>query len=287
MDTNEEQYLTPMRGKRWLEMQEMQGRQATITVDPEFARISEIVVEERARQGFGLLDSLERSIEQLGVLQPIGLAADMKLIFGGRRLQACKNLGLETIPARMFDLDTDDPVAALRMERDENGQRVDLTPSEKVALGKRIEDTLAGRVGGDHGNQYTGGKVQNFVLCQTQDEDEYPCPTPQGKSSEIAAQAVGMNRETYRQAKAVVDSGNQDVIKAMDSGDMSINAAYGNVKPRASRTFTITLYKNPQDDAEVLMMKGGSEYCTKLGLALLKLAGHDVKEPHEAETVAV
>ena len=231
--------------------------------------ISEVVVEERARQGYGLLDSLERSIMQIGVLQPIGLTAGMKLIFGGRRLQACKNLGIETIPARIFDLDTDDPVAALRMERDENGQRVDLTPSEKVALGKKIEDTLAGRQG-QRTDLHPEGKpelVQNFAQVE-----------PGTKTRDIAAQAVGMNRETYRQAKAVVDSGNQEVIEAMDAGDMSINAAYSNFKPRVSKTFTITLYKNPQDDAEVLMMKGGSDYCTKLGLALLKLAGHNVKE---------
>lgn len=37
------------------------------------------------------------------------------------------------------------------------------------------------------------------------------------------AKAVGTNREIYRQAKAVVDSKNQDVIQAMDKGTFSSN----------------------------------------------------------------
>lgn len=36
---------------------------------------------------------------------------------------------------------------------------------------------------------------------------------PQGESRDIAAKAVAWNRETYRQAKAVVDSGNDEAIE--------------------------------------------------------------------------
>lgn len=50
---------------------------------------------------------------------------------------------------------------------------------------------MAGRRGGDR-------KSKDKIL---------PLDKPQGKSLEIAAKAVGLNRETYRQAKAVVDSG--------------------------------------------------------------------------------
>lgn len=60
--------------------------------------------------------------------------------------------------------------------------------------------------------------VQNFAQAQ-----------PGTKTVEIAAKAVGMNRETYRQAKAVVNSGNQEEIEAMDSGKKSINAAFKSI----------------------------------------------------------
>lgn len=56
---------------------------------------------------------------------------------------------------------------------------------------------MAGRHGGDRGNQYTGGKVLNSA----------PCQEPQGKSRDIAAKAVGMKPDSYRKAKAVVQSG--------------------------------------------------------------------------------
>jgi ParB family chromosome partitioning protein len=239
-------------------------------------RISEIIIEDRVRVAYGWLDSLERSIEQVGVLQPIGITRDKKLIFGGRRLQACKNIGKETIPVRIFDVDADDPIAALRMEREENEHRKDLTPSEKVELARRIEDALAGRHGS---NQYQRKEeCQNFVTpLQNKSNNEISSGPPVGRSDEIAAAAVNMNRETYRQAKAVVDSGNREEIQAMDSGKKSINAAYNSIQKSPSpRTFKITLYKNPEDDAEVLLMKGGRDYCTKLAIAILKAAGHNI-----------
>jgi len=68
---------------------------------------------------------------------------------------------------------------------------------------------LAGRQGGDR-------KSSCKVL---QDE-------PQGKSADLAAESVGWSGETYRKAKAVVDSGNEDAKAAMDSGEASVHKAY-------------------------------------------------------------
>lgn len=230
-------------------------------------KVSEIVVGDRAREVYGWLDSLERSIQQVGVLQPIGITPDKKLIFGGRRLQACINLGLETIPVRVFDIDANDPVMALRMEREENEHRKDLTPSEKVELGMRIEAALAGR----QGQRTDLQPRQNFAEVK-----------PGTRPRDIAAKAVDMNRETYRQAKAVVESGDKKVIAEMDAGEKSINAAYKAVredkpKPPIKQIFKITLRNNPEADAGQLLKKGGQDYCTKLAIALLKAAGHEVE----------
>jgi len=163
------------------------------------------------------------------------------------------------------------------MEREENEHRKDLTPSEKVELAKRIEEALAGRHGGDR-------KSNQAVHLNSLIE--------KGNSRDIAAKSVDMTPATYHRAKAVVDSGNQEVIQSMDSGEKSIHAAYNSIKkdkdnkkqehteqesvkqihPRI-RTFKITLYKNPEDDAEALLTKGGHDYCTKLAIAILKAAG--------------
>lgn len=250
--------------------------------------IDEIIVQDRIRQNNGWLDSLERSIQQVGILQPIGITPDKHLIFGGRRLQACKNLGLKTIPVRMFDIAADDPITALRMEREENEHRMDLTPSEKVEIAKRIEEAMDGRQGSNQHKQKVG--VQNFVQAESGT-----------KTIEIAAKAVDMNRETYRQAKAVVDSGNEELIQQMDTGKKSINAAYKSIpkpnppkptskpqikelvnespkEPFKPASFIITLNNNPEADATTLLAKGGNDYCTKLAIALLKAAGHSIEE---------
>ena len=70
-----------------------------------------------------------------------------------------------------------------------------------------------------------------------------PFPS-QGKTREIAAKAVGMKPTTYYQAKTVIESGNEEVIQQMDSGEKSISAAYETIKkpdkPK-TKTFKITL----------------------------------------------
>ncbi len=165
-------------------------------------RTADVVVEERARKNIGELDSLRRSIEEMGLLQPIGVTKDLTLIFGGRRLQACKDVGLEEIPARIFDIDA---VETLKMKQEENK---DLTPVEQTHLAMRIEGALGNRRG-----QRADLLPQDFA------------EVPQGESRAIAAEAVGMNRESYRQAKAVLKSDDDQLIQQMDRGEVSIHAA--------------------------------------------------------------
>ena len=99
------------------------------------------------------------------------------------------NFMMETLPACIIDVDASDPSAVFRMEMGENNQNQDLTPSEKVEISRRIEEAMAGRQRKPMGfNQFSKGKVQKFAPF-----------LPQGKSIDIAAKAVDMNRETYRQ----------------------------------------------------------------------------------------
>lgn len=105
----------------------------------------------------------------------------------------------------------------------ENEHRKDLTPSEKVEIARKIEETLAGRQGNPTGtNQHSSGNPQKIAEFQ-----------PQGESRDIAAKAVDMNRETYRQAKAVVDSGDRGVVRKMV--DMTPN-----------------YFKTPEEDAAII-----------------------------------
>jgi hypothetical protein len=71
--------------------------------------------------------------------------------------------------------------------------------SEKVELARRIEEALGKRQGQRTDLKPKEELPQNFAEVK-----------PGIETRDIAAKAVGMNRETYRQAKAVVDSGNRE-----------------------------------------------------------------------------
>lgn len=215
-------------------------------------KISDVIIGDRVRTAPGWLDDLERSIERLGVLQPIGVTPGNELIFGYRRLMACKALGMEDIPARVIDVAADDPVTALRMEQAENNIRKDFTPSEKVEIARRIEEALAGRHGGARGN-------------------DLPLDAPKGKSTDLAASAVGWSGETYRQAKKVAEEAPEEIRAKLDAGEMSVSAAYKSTRPK--KTFRITLKAR----AEATIKELGEKEATELARLILRACGHGVE----------
>lgn len=100
--------------------------------------VSEIKVGDRHRKDMGDLTSLADSIAALGLLQPIGIAPDNTLIFGERRLRACRDvLGLVEIEVRVIDMPS-----IVVGENAENEVRKDFTPSERVAIARAIADEI-------------------------------------------------------------------------------------------------------------------------------------------------
>lgn len=98
----------------------------SISVQSELVDISAIQVQREARQRQGELDleSLAESIKRNGLINPIVLTRGLVLVAGERRLTACKQLGLASIPARFVeDLDS---VDLQILELEENIKRKDL-----------------------------------------------------------------------------------------------------------------------------------------------------------------
>ena len=95
--------------------------------------IVEIIIGERYRKNLGNIQSLADSIRDVGLLHPIVITPDKKLIAGARRIAAFELLKRDVIPARTVDTDM------LLAQSDENKQRKDFTPSEAVAIGREIE----------------------------------------------------------------------------------------------------------------------------------------------------
>lgn len=170
-------------------------------------QIQSIKIAGRFRKDHGDIATLAASIEQLGLLQPIGVTASHELVFGHRRLLAFQRLGLDSIPARVIDVP-----ALVLAEHAENEIRKDFTAAERVEIGKAVEAELGKRQGQrtDLANKNQGGLLGE--LSQNFDE------VPKGRTDVIAAQKAGFgNNETYRQAKTVVEKGIPELAEAMDS----------------------------------------------------------------------
>jgi len=165
-------------------------------------KIDQITVGDRFRKDLGDLAPLAASIGDIGLLQPIGLTDSKALIFGARRLEACRLLGMSEIPSRY--LPTVEQL--IQAEHDENELRQDFNPVERVEIQRAVAAELGERRGSSN--------VQDLVHWKGT------------KTAEIASKKAGFgNRETGRQAAKVVDKGAPEVIEAMASGELTVNAA--------------------------------------------------------------
>jgi len=134
-------------------------------------RVGSVRVGKRMRP-LGNIDALVASIVEVGLLAPIAVSRDRRLISGLHRLAAFKALGRRTIPAIVLAVSRDE--AQLR-EIDENLARNDLNlleRAEHLCRRKEIYERLypETRKGGDRGNQHIGGKSRlndNVTFSQT------------------------------------------------------------------------------------------------------------------------
>lgn len=209
-------------------------------------RTDRIKIGDRVRKDMGDLSKLKGSMQQMGLLQPIGLNSEYALIWGERRLTAARELGWETIMANV-DPSMDDVANAINAEFVENDVRKDFTPSEAVVMSKRFKEIMAPVV--KKALAKSPGRPQKHIepsndpmrsdveLESTQKKGGANCPTfssrpPKPKQrdeskrlNEMAAKSVGMGRRTLEAARKVVDNGSPKLVEAMDRKQVSVNAA--------------------------------------------------------------
>jgi ParB family chromosome partitioning protein len=187
--------------------------------------IGKIIIGDRARKDMGDLHALARSIADIGLLHPIVVTDDLHLVCGERRLRACRDiLGLDRVKVTVANIE-----ALALGERDENEVRKDFTVSERVEIGRRVEEKLGERRG-----RPSDEKVQNFA--------------PLGKTRDIAAKRAGFrNPETYRQAKIVTEEGVDELVEAVDRADIAVSAAAQIAKlPPDEQRAVVTERKKPK-----------------------------------------
>lgn len=91
-------------------------------------KISDIKIGKRIREEIGDLESLQKSIESYGLLNPVIVNQNNELIAGFRRLTSCKNLGWEEVEVNVVE--TTSEFEKLEIESHENFMRKDFTEHE-------------------------------------------------------------------------------------------------------------------------------------------------------------
>jgi ParB-like chromosome segregation protein Spo0J len=96
--------------------------------------IAAIQVGQRHRRDMGDVPGLAKNIVEIGLLHPLAVTPDMRLIAGERRLRACQLLGWAKVPVHVVDL-----AEIVRGELSENAERKDFLPSEIDAIRRAVE----------------------------------------------------------------------------------------------------------------------------------------------------
>jgi len=146
--------------------------------------IDEIDVDRRLRGDLGDIAQLAESIAELGLLQPIVITPQKRLIAGERRLQACRRLGNKRI-ACCIVADFTDEWELLLAEIQENTCRKPFNPSEAVSNAERLLPQAA------------AAARKRMVRSSEKFTDL-------GQSMDQVAHVVGMTRPTLAKAMKVV-----------------------------------------------------------------------------------
>ena len=185
--------------------------------------INKVKVNERIRKDFGDIQELAEDIKTNGLINPPVVTPDYELIAGERRLRALKELGYNQIEVRIMTVN--DALHQLKLEISENENRKDFSFNEKMTWAKMLEVEY-GKIAKE--NQLSGLKNQESSFDKFLENDKI-------NTNKQVAEEVGFgNKETYRQAKYISENADEETIKKLDDGQLSINKAYTQLKEKLS-----------------------------------------------------
>jgi len=194
------------------------------TSEMETIRTERVMVTDRYRTDFGDLDRLARSISEVGLLQPILVGPDYSLIAGERRLRAVQSLNYPFIAVRVVH-NLEDASLRLRAERDENTCRKEMTMSELVAIGRRLEELERPKAA-----ERRTGNLPNGTPVPFGEVDHR-------RTSDVVGEALGLSRRTYDRAKTVIGATTDEDPAIADAARAAVEEMdrTGKVRPAAEK----------------------------------------------------
>jgi ParB-like chromosome segregation protein Spo0J/DNA-binding CsgD family transcriptional regulator len=164
------------------------------TAEAVLADVDSIKVDGRHRKEYGDIDGLAASIADVGLLEPILVNTDLRLIAGERRLLAHRKLGRDVIACRKVAT-LDDAAAALRAERDENVQRLAMPASVLATLGEALETLERPRAA--QAQRDSGGDVRRRERFPSTEGNR------DNQTSARVSKALGISRTSYERISRV------------------------------------------------------------------------------------
>lgn len=150
-------------------------------------RVDRIVVGERLREDYGDIAGLAASLRKYGLIQPVAVTSDGRLVAGGRRLRAVQMLGWDEVDTTCLGSLTPDEIR--ERELAENNDRQGLTAHERskalVSRAKNTASVLAERISSPGDEKDERGRKANAY----------------GVPKDDVAQAIGVGKATLVEAE--------------------------------------------------------------------------------------
>ena len=166
---------------------------------PRSVLIADVKIGRRVRRELGDIESLCESIGDVGLLQPITIDTENRLIAGCRRIEAYKKIGHDSIPCFCVS-GFSAIVDRLKAERDENICRKDFGLDELHTMGKKLEP-------------YLKKEAQKRQGTRT---DKHSGKLPESSKSDSRDQigsAIGISGRQWEKLNEIMESGDEKLIE--------------------------------------------------------------------------
>ena len=200
--------------------------------------IDSIIITDRTRKELGEINSLAESIALFGLLQPIVINENNKLIDGQRRIMACKLLGKTEIPCYIVSLEE-----IVLGEFHANSNRKEFTSSERVAISIAVEKYMREHsrgVGRPRDNQ----KVDEIITKYSSDKSTnnvVKLTTFPGRVKDNVSKYLGVTRNTLEKEKKIVEAAErdpasfEDIRQKVDRKKISIDKGFNIIQKQIKR----------------------------------------------------
>jgi len=186
--------------------------------------------------GENQLDDILGSIQEFGILTPLTITSENKIISGHRRWRCALTLELKTIPVEVKTYDDD--LAEKRAILEFNRQR-EKTFSQKMNEAKLLKEVIAEQAKRNSDQSQSLNRNINGTFQPTTLAINRQC----GRTADIVGQQVGIGkRDTFERAEKIWDKAQSGDIKAkilvkeLDTGEKTISGAFNELidKPHIS-----------------------------------------------------